>query len=174
MLLALALLAAAPAAATPTAPAAATPAQQKPWLEISGGPMVLRRDGGFDSGPLLRLQVAVPLGERFAAELWAAGSLESAPLGRPGDQALVGGGLAGRLLLHEFDAEGRLALWAHGGAGYLASAAGTSLSGPTAFGGAAFVFQPVIRRFAVGLEADAVGARGAFGLALLPTLRCAL
>lgn len=162
MLLALALMVAAPLA------------QQQPWLEISAGPMVLHRNGGFDNGPLVRLQAAVPLGERFAGELWAAGSLQSAPLGRPGDQALVGGGLAARFLLHQFDTEGRFALWAHGGAGYLAAAAGDGLSGPTGFGGAALVFQPLIRRFAVGLEADAVGARGAFGLALLPTLRCAL
>lgn len=156
------------------APLAAATQPQQPWLETSFGPMVLHRNGGFESGPLLRMQVALPLGERFAGELWAAGSLQSAPLGRPGDQALVGGGLAARFLLHEFDAEGRFALWAHGGAGYLAAAAGTSLSGPTGFGGAAFVFQPLIRRFAVGLEADAVGARSAFGFAVLPTLRCAL
>ncbi len=164
MLLALALMAAAPLAA----------AQSQPWLEISAGPMVLHRNGGLDSGPLLRMQVALPLTERLAGELWAAGSLESAPLGRPGDQALVGGGLAARFLLHQFDAEGRFALWAHGGAGYLAAAAGNGLSGPTGFGGAAFVFQPLIRRFALGVEADAVGARSAFGFALLPTLRCAL
>jgi hypothetical protein len=156
------------------APLAATGTQSQPWLEISGGPMVLHRNGGLDSGTLVRMQVAIPLAERLAGELWAAGSLESAPLGRPGDQALVGGGLAARFLLHQFDAEGRFALWAHGGAGYLASAAGNGLSGPTGFGGAAFVFQPIIRRFALGVEADAVGARGAFGFALLPTLRCAL
>ena len=167
MLLALALMIAAPVA---------LPQQQlsEAWLEMSAGPMVLRHNGGFDSGPLLRLQAGLPLGERFAAELWAAGSLQSAPLGVPGDQALLGGGLAGRFLLHQFDAEGRFALWAHAGAGYFAAAAGNGLSGPTGFGGAAFVFHPLIRRFALGLEADAVGARGGFGLALLPTLRCAL
>lgn len=163
MLFALALMVAAPMAP-----------QQQPWLEMSGGPLVLHRNGGLDSGPLVRMQVALPLGERFAGELWAAGSMQSAPLGRPGDQAMVGGGLAGRFLLHQFDQEGRFALWAHAGAGYLAAAAGNGLSGPTGFGGAAFLFQPVIRRFALGLEADAVGARGAFGFALLPTLRCSL
>jgi hypothetical protein len=166
MLLALALMVAAPLAQP-------QPSSQ-PWIEMSGGPMVRHRNGGFESGPLLRLQAALPLGERFAGELWAAGSLQSAPLGRPGDQALVGGGLAARFLLRQFDTEGRFALWAHGGAGYLAAAAGNGLSGPTGFGGAALVFQPLIRRFAIGLEVDAVGARGAFGFAVLPTLRCAL
>ena len=166
MLLVLAALLSAPTAAVP-------------FLEMSAGPLLLHKSGhaGLDSGPLVRLDAGLPLSERFAAELWAAGSMQAAPLGSQrgsGDQALVGGGIGGRLLVHQFDAEGRLGLWARGGLGYLAATSGEGAYGPTGFGGAALVFQPWVKRFAIGVEADAVGTRSALGLLILPTLRCSL
>jgi hypothetical protein len=36
------------------------------------------------------------------------------------------------------------------------------------------LWQPFVRRFAVGLEVDAVAVRSGFGFAVLPSLRCAL
>ena len=159
-------------AALLTAPTAAAP-----FFEMSAGPLLLHKSGraGLDSGPLVRLDAGLFLTERLAAEAWAAGSMQAAPLGAPGDEALVGGGVAARFLLHQFDAEGRLGLWARAGAGYLAATSGQGGSyGPAGFGGAALVFQPFVKRFALGLEADAVGTRNALGVLILPTLRCSL
>lgn len=151
--------------------AAATP---QPWVEMSAGPLLLHESGrsGVGSGPLVRLDVGYPLGDRFAAEVWLSGAMESAPSGPLGDRALVGGGAAGRALLHRFGDDGKLALWAHAGAGWGLPAAGEGQPGPTGFAGALMAFQPFIKRFSLALEADAVAYRSAYGIALLPSLRC--
>ena len=47
-------------------------------------------------------------------------------------------------------------------------------SGPAGFAGAQLLFQPFVKRFALGLEIDAVAVRSGLGLAVLPSLRCAL
>jgi hypothetical protein len=151
--------------------AAAAP---QPWVEMSAGPMLLHEGGrsGMGSGPLVRLDVGVPFGERFAAEVWLSGAMESAPSGPLGDRALVGGGAGGRALLQRFGEEGKIALWAHAGAGWGMAAAGEGQAGPTGFAGALLSFQPFVKRFTLGLEADAVAYRNAYGIALLPSLRC--
>jgi hypothetical protein len=152
--------------------AAATP---QPWVEMSAGQVFLHESGrsGVGNGPLVRLDVGYPLADRFAAEVWLAGALESAPAGAPGDRALVGAGAGGRFLLGSLGSDGKLGLWAHGGAGWGVTAAGDGSPGPTGFAGLLFSFQPFVKRFTLGLEADAVGYRKSFGVALLPSLRCA-
>src|SRR3954468_13527493 len=81
--------------------AAATP---QPWVEMSARPMLLRESGrpGLGSGPLIRMGVGYPLADRFAAEVWLSGAMQSAPHGAPGDQALVGAGIGGRMLVNPF------------------------------------------------------------------------
>ena len=149
-------------------------AAPQPWVEMSAGPMLLHESGrsGVGTGPLVRLDVGYPLGERFAAEAWLSGAVESGPSGPLGDRALVGGGAGGRALLHRFGGEGAFALWAHAGAGWGLAAAGEGQPGPTAFAGALLSFQPFIKRFTLALEADGVAYRNAYGVALLPSLRC--
>jgi hypothetical protein len=151
--------------------AAATP---QPWVEMSAGPMLLHESGrsGVGSGPLVRLDVGYPFSERFAAEAWLSGAMESAPSGPLGDRALVGAGAGGRALLLRFGEEGKLALWAHAGAGWGMAAAGEGQPGPTGFAGALLAFQPFVKRFTLALEADGVAYRNAYGIALLPSLRC--
>lgn len=152
-------------------------AQKGPWLELQAGPMLQHENGkqGFGSGPLLRMNVGMELGSRLVAELWAEGNISSGRLAQsPQDRTQLGGGVGGRFLLHRFDADGKLALWAHAGAGYSAAAPVDGPHGPLGFAGASLLFQPLLRRFALGVEADAIGTRGAVGLALLPSLRCAL
>lgn len=160
MLLALSLLVAAPLATS-----------QGPWLEMQAGPMLLRESGrpGLGKGPLVRFDLGLASTERTAAELWVQGALENAPLSTPGDRALLGGGVAGRLRLYAFS--DKLALWGRAGAGWLT---GESLSGPAGFAGAALMFRPFVQRFTLGLEADALAGRHAVGFALLPSLRCSL
>jgi hypothetical protein len=152
--------------------AALTP--QKPWIEMSAGPMFLHQSGraGLGTGPLVRLQVGYPLGERVAAELWVSGILESAPLGAPGDHALLGGGAAARFLLLHLDSEDKLNLWAHGGLGWGAPVAGDGAHGPTGFAGALLAFQPFVKRFSLGIEANALAWRNAIGVAIVPSVRC--
>lgn len=153
--------------------AAAVPPQ--PYVGMSAGPVLLRESGraGMGSGPMVRLEVGYPVGDRLAAEAWLTGAMESAPLHAPGDRALVGAGLGGRFLVARAGSEGNLGLWLHAGAGWGAPVAGDGGFGPTGFGGALLTFQPFLKRFTLGFEADAVAWRRTIGLALLPTLRCA-
>lgn len=152
--------------------AAAT--QPQPYLGISAGPVLLHESGraGIGNGPMVRLEVGYPVADRFAAELWLTGAMESGPAGAPGDRALVGAGLGGRLLLARAGSEDSVGFWLHGGAGWGAPVAGDGSHGPTGFGGALLTFQPFVKRFTIGLEADAVAWRRTIGLAVLPSLRC--
>ena len=158
----------------PAVPSA--PAQQGPWLDLSVGPAFLHRDDthGLSSGPLVRLGLGAALTDFAAGEVWVSGVMQSAPLSTPGDTAVAAAGLGARLRLHRFDPDGKLALWARVGAGFQGAAAGDARSGPTGFAGAQLLFQPFVQRFALGLEMEAIGERGAVGFALLPSLRAAL
>jgi hypothetical protein len=149
--------------------------QPQPYLGISAGPVFLRESGraGTGNGPMVRLEVGYPVADRFAAEVWLTGAMESAPAGAPGDRALLGAGLGGRFLVARAGSEGSVGLWLHGGAGWGAPIAGDGAHGPTAFGGALLTFQPFVKRFTIGVEADAVAWRRTLGLAVLPSLRCA-
>jgi hypothetical protein len=153
--------------------AAATPVKQ-PWIELQAGPAILHEShrSGLGTGPLFRVDLGYEMSERLAAEVWLSGAMQSAPLHAPGDSAIVGGGLAGRFLVKPLDDRGRVGLWAHGGVGWSALAAGVGSAGPTEFVGAIVTFQPFVRKFQVGLEADMVAFRTTIGGALLPTLRC--
>jgi hypothetical protein len=152
------------------------PAQQGPWLEVSAGPALLHQSGthGFGTAPMVRLGLGKALNDYAAAEVWLSGAMQSAPLSSPGDAAVAAGGLGGRLRILSFGDQGKLAVWGHAGAGWQVIAAGDARSGPAGFAGAQLLFQPFVRRFAVGFEMDALAARGAVGFALLPSLRCAL
>ena len=146
--------------------------QRGPWVEMQPGPQVLFRGRGAGIGPEVRLDVGVGLTERLAAEAWLSGALEESPLRSPGDQSRVAAGLAARARLFQLDSEGKLMLWARAGAGW--AAATPTGSGPAGFAGAQLLFQPFVKRFALGLEIDAVAVRSGLGLAVLPSLRCAL
>ncbi len=147
----------------------------QPYIGMSAGPVFLRDRGrpGVGTGPMVRLEAGFPLAERFAVEAWLTGAMESAPAGLPGDRALLGAGAAGRLLVLRAGSGDDLGLWLHAGAGWGAPAAGDGAPGPTGFAGALLTFQPFVKRFTLGLEADALTWRNEFGVALLPTLRCA-
>jgi hypothetical protein len=162
-MLAVALLLAAPAALPVT--------QRGPFVEMQAGPQVLFRGRGVGSGPEVRLDLGLGVTERFAFEGWISGALENAPLRAPGDQSRLGAGLAARARLYQFDGEGRLALWGRAGAGFASS---PGQSGPLGFGGAQILWQPFVKRFAFGVETDALLLRGGAGFAVLPSLRCAL
>jgi hypothetical protein len=146
----------------------------QPWVEMQGGPAFIHQEGrsGVGTGPLLRLNLGYPATERLAGEVWLTGAMQNAPPTAPGDSSVLGGGLGGRFRLARFDEEGRLALWAHAGAGWSALTSGTGQSGVTGFGGALLSFQPFVQRFQIGLEADAVLFKNSFGGAVMPTLRC--
>lgn len=149
---------------------------QQPWVEMSAGPVVLHESGraGLGTGPLVRMDLGYPVTQRLAAEVWLSGTLEAAPMGAPGDRAILGAGGGGRFLLRRFGDESKLGLWAHVGAGWGALAAGDGApAGPTGFAGALLSFQPFVKRFELGLEVDAVGYRKTIGAAVLPSLRCA-
>ena len=158
MILALALAAAAP----------------QPWIGISAGPVLLRESGrdGVGSGPLVRVEVGYPVADRIAAELWLTGTMENAPPATPGDHALVAGGGGARLLVTRLDSGGKYGFWLHGGAGWGVPVAGDGQHGPMGFGGALLTFQPFMKRFTLGLEADAIAWRSALGMAVLPSVRC--
>ena len=145
------------------------------WLEMSGGPAFVHNQGarGLSSGPMVRLNLGYPLGDRLSAEVWLSGIIESAPASAPGDTAIASLGAGGRLLVTHLDDEGRFALWAHGGGGWGVPAAGDGTPGPLGFAGPLVTFQPFIQRFSLGLEADALAYRHGFGAAVMPSLRCA-
>ena len=148
----------------------------RPWLELDAGGAALHHSGirGFASGPQVRFAVGMPVGQGAAVELWAGGTLQSLPHGALGDEGTAGGGLGGRLLLHQFDADGRFQLFARAGAGYMAATTAGAPQGFAGFAGALFMLQPPVKRFAFGLEVDATVIGNAYGLALMPTLRCGL
>jgi hypothetical protein len=146
--------------------------QRGPWVEMQAGPQVLFRSRGAGVGPEVRLDLGVGLTERLAAEAWLSGALEEAPLRSPGDQSRVGLGLAARARLWQLDSDGKLMVWGRVGAGW--AAATPEGSGPLGFAGAQLLFQPFVKRFAFGLELDAVAVRSGMGFAVLPSLRCAL
>jgi hypothetical protein len=147
-----------------------------PWLEISGGPMIVGHGSAAGSaGPMARIEVGMPLTERFAAEGWVAGQIANAPLHAPGDNALLSAGIGGRFRMLQLGSQS--GLWAHAGGGW-APSVGTGRSGPTAFAGALVTFQPFLKRFQLGLEGDAyvvgnaLGPTSSVAFALLPSLRC--
>ena len=146
------------------------------WLELDAGPLALHHSGvrGFATGPNVRFSIGMPLGEKAAAELWASGTLQSMPRAQLGDEGTAGGGIGARLLLHQFDADGRLQLFARGGAGYMGATTTGAPHGLAGFAGALLLLQPPVKRFAFGLELDATAIGNAYGLALMPTLRCGL
>jgi hypothetical protein len=145
--------------------------QRGPWVEMQAGPQVLFRSRGAGIGPEVRLDLGLGFTERAAVEAWLSGALEEAPLRSPGDQSRIGAGLAARARLFQFDPDGKVMLWARLGAGFMAS---PGESGPAGFAGAQLLFQPFVKRFALGLELDAVAVRSGMGFAVLPSLRCAL
>jgi hypothetical protein len=151
--------------------AAAAP---QPYVGMSAGPVFLRESGrtGVGAGPMVRVEVGYPLADRVAAEVWLSTAIESAPRQDPGDRALFAAGGGARLLVSRLDSEGKLGLWFHGGAGWGVPAAGTGQHGPLGFGGALLTFQPFLKRFTLGLEADAIAWRSTIGMAILPSLRC--
>jgi hypothetical protein len=157
-------------AALLAAPPAAS--QRGAWLEMQAGPQVLFRQNGRGIGPEVRLGLGVALAERAAAEVWLSGVLEEAPLRSPDDQSRIGAGVALRARLFNFDADGKVSLWSRAGAGWTAGSPGAS--GPLGFAGAQLLFRPFVKRFAFGLEVDAVAVRSGMGFAVLPSLRCAL
>lgn len=151
-------------------------ASATPYLDMSGGPAFLHQNGraGLGSAPLLRMNLGMPVADRLAAELWLSGAMDRAPLSSgPGDRAFVAAGAGGRLLLDKFGEERKWGLWLHAGAGLGVAAAGEGSPGPTGFAGALVSFQPFVKRFMLGIEADGVAWKNAIGFAILPSLRCA-
>jgi hypothetical protein len=146
--------------------------QRGAWLEMQAGPQVLFRDRRGGVGPEVRLDVGVGFNERLAAEAWVSGAFDPAPMPSPNDRSRVGAGIAARARLFQLDSEGKLMLWGRAGVGY--AVATPDGSGPVGFLGPQLLFQPFVKRFAVGLELDAVANRSGMGFALLPSLRCAL
>ncbi len=141
-----------------------------PWLEITGGPTFV---AGHGTGPTARVEVGVPAGDRLAGEAWISGLIDSTPLT---SSAILSAGVGGRVLVTPLSSP--LGLWAHAGAGWSPDIGYSARSGPTAFAGAILSFQPFLKRFSLGLEADAtlwsrsLGPTDAVGLSLLPYLHC--
>jgi len=147
----------------------------QPWVGISAGPVLMHESGraGVGTGPMVRVEVGYPVADRLAAEAWLATAFQNAPMRSPGDSALIAGGGGARLLVTRLDSDGKLGFWLHGGAGWGVPVSGDGQHGPLGFGGALLTFQPFVKRFTVGLEADAIAWRSTLGLAVLPSLRCA-
>ncbi|HYZ90630.1 MAG TPA: hypothetical protein VE620_15145 [Myxococcales bacterium] len=146
--------------------------QRGAWLEMQAGPQVLFRDRRASVGPEIRLDLGVGFSERIAAEAWLSGAFDPAPTPSPDDRSRIGAGIAARARLFQLDSEGKLMLWGRAGVGY--AFATPNGSGPVAFAGPQLLFQPFVKRFALGLELDGVANRSGLGFALLPSLRCAL
>jgi hypothetical protein len=146
--------------------------QRGAWLEMQAGPQVLFRDRRASVGPEVRLDVGLAFTERIAAEAWLSGAFDPAPVPSPDDRSRIGAGIAARARLFQLDSEGKLMLWGRAGVGY--AFATPNGSGPVGFAGPQLLFQPFVKRFALGLELDGVANRSGLGFALLPSLRCAL
>ncbi|MFN2548188.1 MAG: hypothetical protein ABR567_12195 [Myxococcales bacterium] len=147
-----------------------------PWLEMSGGPVFVGHGAaGGSNGPMARIDVGFPVAERFAVEGWMSGYM-SGTSRAPGDTAVMSLGAGARFLMANFGAQ--TGLWAHAGGGYAPYVGYGGRSGPTAFAGALLSFQPFLKRFSLGVEADAyvfsniLGPGSAVGVAVLPYLRC--
>ncbi len=166
----------APEVRSETVPGARKRPERGPWLELDAGPSWLHHSGvrGLESGPQVRFSLGTSLTDRVAAELWLAGSLQSSAKAQLGDEGAAGGGLGARVLLHQLDAAGRLQLFGHAGAGYMAATTRGAPQGAAGFAGALLLLQPPVKRFAFGLEVDATAVGSAFGFAVLPTLRCGI
>ena len=142
-----------------------------PWVEMSGGPVF----GRGSNGPMARIEVGLPAADRFAFEGWMSGYL-SGTRGAPGDVAVMAVGGGARLLMVQLSAQ--TGLWAHAGGGWAPYVGYGGRGGPTGFAGALFAFQPLMKRFSLGVEADAYvfsnvfGAGNSVALAVLPYLRC--
>ena len=146
-----------------------------PWVEVSGGPVIVGRgDAARSQGPMARIDLGVPVAERLAVEGWMSGFMSSSR--EPGDAAVMSLGGGARFRMANLSQQ--TALWAHLGGGFSPYVGYGGRAGPTAFAGAILAFQPFIKRFSVGLEADAYvfartrGPTNAVGLAVLPYLRC--
>ena len=142
------------------------------WMEMSAGPSFVHQSSRTSSGPVVRLNLGYDFGDRLAGELWLSGMIQNGPMASPGDSAYASLGAGGRFLIAHLDADGRFALWAHGGGGWGVPAAGDGTPGPLGFAGPLLTFQPFVKRFALGLEADALAYRNGFGAAFMPSLRC--
>ena len=147
-----------------------------PWLEMSGGPVFVGHGSASGSrGPMARIDFGVPLADRLAVEGWLSGYM-SGPARAPGDTAVMSLGAGARFLMARFGSQ--TGFWAHAGAGWAPYVGYGGRSGPTAFAGALLSFQPFLKRFSLGVEADAyvwsniLGPDSAVGLAVLPYLRC--
>src|SRR5205823_11742109 len=138
-------------------------ARRGPGVAVWAGPRSLWHDGKPSLGPELRLERVWGVKERLPADAWLSGAVEPAPLPSPDDRSRLAAGVAARARLIQFDSEAKLMLWGHAGVGY--SFATPSGSGPIGFGGAQLLFQPVVKRFAFGLEVDAVALRSGLGFA---------
>jgi len=146
--------------------------QQGAWLEMQAGPQVLFRGRRAGVGPEVRLDLGLGFSERLAAEAWLSGAFDPAPLPSPDDRSRIGAGVAARARLFQLGSDGKLMIWGRAGVGY--AFATPNGSGPVGFAGPQLLFQPFVKRFALGLEVDGVANRSGFGLAVLPSLRCAL
>jgi hypothetical protein len=142
-----------------------------PWVEMSGGPVFGRGSGG----PMARLDVGLPVADRFAVEGWMSGYM-SATNAAPGDVAVMAAGGGARLLIAQLGSQA--GLWAHAGAGWAPYVGYGGHGGPTGFAGALLAFQPFLKRFSLGVEVDEYVFSNVFGpgntaaLAVLPYLRC--
>src|SRR5881394_758366 len=142
-----------------------------PFVSMSGGPVF----GKGSNGPMARIDLGLPVDDRFAVEGWASGYM-SGSNGGPGDVAIMAVGAGARYLVANIGAQ--TGLWAHAGGGWSPKVGYSGSSGATAFGGALLSFQPFLKRFSLGVEADAyvfsnvLGQSSTFALAVLPYLRC--
>jgi len=147
-----------------------------PWVEISGGPVFVGHGASAGAnGPMARIDIGLPVADRFAVEGWTAGYM-SGTSRAAGDVAVMSLGAGARFLMAEFGSQ--TGLWAHAGGGWAPYVGYGGRSGPTAFAGALLSFQPFLKRFSLGVEADAyvftnvLGPNNAVALAVLPYLRC--
>src|SRR3954463_16118123 len=82
-----------------------------PFVSMSGGPVF----GKGSNGPMARIDLGLPLAERFAVEGWASGYMSGGP-GAPGDVAIMAVGAGARYLVANIGEQ--TGLWAHAGGGW--------------------------------------------------------